>query len=233
NTYFEPDNARAAERVLRAGGYRVRDPGDGGRPLCCGRTFLAAGLVDEAKAEARRTLKALAPFVGRGIPVVGLEPSCLGTLKDEFTAMLPGEADELAGNAMMFEEFLASEAEAGRLNLPFKPLTQNQALVHGHCHQKAFDSFSSVGQVLAMIPGLEVDTIESSCCGMAGAFGYEAEHYDISMTMAERDLLPAVRDAAPDTLLIADGTSCRCQVRDGAGREALHAVRILEKALSD
>jgi FAD/FMN-containing dehydrogenase/Fe-S oxidoreductase len=233
NTYFEPDNARAAERVLRAAGYRVRDPGDGGRPLCCGRTFLAAGLVDEAKAEARRTIKALAPYVGRGIPVVGLEPSCIGTLKDEFTAMLPGEADELAGNAMMFEEFLAREAASGRLNLPLKPLGQNKALVHGHCHQKAFGSFGAVGQVLAMIPGLDIETVESSCCGMAGSFGYEAEHYDISMTMAERDLLPAVRGAASDTLVVADGTSCRCQVRDGANRDAKHAVRILEMALVD
>jgi FAD/FMN-containing dehydrogenase/Fe-S oxidoreductase len=233
NTYFEPDNARAAERVLRAAGYRVRDPGDGGRPLCCGRTFLAAGLVDEAKAEARRTIKALAPYVGRGIPVVGLEPSCLGTLKDEFTAMLPGEADQLAGNAVMFEEFLAREAAAGQLNLPLKPLPENKALVHGHCHQKAFGNFGAVGQILAMIPDLDIETVDSSCCGMAGSFGYEAEHYDISMTMAESDLLPAVRDASPDTLVVADGTSCRCQVRDGAGRDAMHAVRILEMALAD
>ena len=231
NTYFEPDNARAAERVLRAAGYRVRDPGNGGRPLCCGRTFLSAGLVDEARAEARRTLSALAPFVARGVPVVGLEPSCLGTLRDEFTALLPGKADALAANAMLFEEFLAREAAEGRLKLSLKPVAANKVLVHGHCHQKAEGSFAAVAQVLAMIPELEVETVESSCCGMAGAFGYEAEHFDISMTMAERDLLPTVRRADADTLLVADGTSCRCQVRDGTGREALHAARLLEMAL--
>ena len=164
--------------------------------------------------------------------MVGLEPSCLGTLRDEFTAMLPGEADALAANAVLFEAFLAREAEEGRLNLPLKPLGAGKALVHGHCHQKAEGSFAAVSQVLAMIPELDVETVESSCCGMAGAFGYEAEHYDISMKMAERDLLPAVREAAPHTLLVADGTSCRCQIRDGAGREALHAARILELALA-
>ncbi len=233
NTYFEPGNARAALAVLEAAGFRVhvaRAP-DGGRPPCCGRTFLAAGLIDEARAEARRTLAALAPFVARGVPVVGLEPSCLGTLRDEFAALLPGECGELAANAVLFEEFLAREA--GGIDLPLKPLAARKALVHGHCHQKALGGFAAVGSVLGMIPGLEVATIESSCCGMAGAFGFEAEHYDVSMKMAEISLLPAVRAADADTLLVADGVSCRHQIRDGAGREALHCARVLEMALKE
>ena len=233
NTYFEPENAHAALRVLEAAGYRVRlaRAADGGRPLCCGRTFLSAGLVDEARAEARRTLAALAPFVARGVPVVGLEPSCLGTLRDEFTALLPGEAAALAEHSLLFEEFLARERAAKRLDLRLKALDASNALVHGHCHQKAAGGFGAVGEVLRMVPELEVETIETGCCGMAGAFGYEAEHYDVSMRMAELGLLPAVRDADGDALIVADGVSCRHQIRDGAGREALHAARVLEMAL--
>ena len=235
NRYFEPDNIRAAIRVLAAAGRRVHvaGPTDGGRPLCCGRTFLAAGLVDEARAEARRTLSALATHVARGVPVVGLEPSCLGTLRDEFIAMFPKEAGALAMRAVLFEEFLADAAKAGTLKLPLKPLAAKKALVHGHCHQKAQGAFAAVGQVLGMIPELEVATIESSCCGMAGAFGYEAEHYGISMKMAELTLLPAVRGTGAETLIVADGTSCRHQIADGTGRQALHAARVLEMALGD
>ena len=233
--YFEPDNIRAAIRVLCAAGRRVHvaRPTDGGRPLCCGRTFLAVGLVDEARAEAQRTLSALASHVARGVPVVGLEPSCLGTLRDEFIAMFPKEASALAMRAVLFEEFLADAAKAGALKLPLKPLAAKKALIHGHCHQKAQGAFAAVGQVLGMIPELEVATIESSCCGMAGAFGYEAEHHDVSMKMAELSLLPAVREADPETLIVADGTSCRHQIADGAGRTALHAARVLEMALGD
>ena len=234
NTYFEPENARAALRVLEAAGYRVHLPRafDGGRPLCCGRTFLAAGLVDEAKKEARRVLDALKPFVERGIPVIGLEPSCLLTLRDEFKAMLPGaETESLAGAALLFEEFLAREQDAGTLALDLKPLPAGRALVHGHCHQKAFAVMDSMEAVLRLVPELEVEIIESSCCGMAGAFGYDAENYDISMKMAERDLLPAVRAATGSALMVANGTSCRHQIRDGTGREAMHAARVLESAL--
>jgi Fe-S oxidoreductase len=234
NTYFEPENARAALAVLAAAGCRVHAarPRDGGRPLCCGRTFLSAGLVDEARSEARRLLDALTPAVERGLPVVGLEPACLLTLRDELPDLLPGAAsDALASAALLLEEFLAQEAEAGRLSLRLKPVEAKRALVHGHCHQKAFGLMASVEDVLRLIPDLEIETIESSCCGMAGAFGYEAEHYEISLEMAELSLLPAVRAAAPDDLIVADGTSCRQQIRDGAGREALHAARVLQAAL--
>ncbi len=230
--YFEPDNARAAIRVLQAAGYRVHTamPVIGDQPLCCGRTFLAAGMIEEAKTEARRMLEALGPWVGHGLPIVGLEPSCLFTLRDEYTALFP-EAGVLAKNAFLFEEFLAREADAGLLKLELKPLAA-EALLHGHCHQKAFGAMGAVERVLRLVPELKVKTIESSCCGMAGSFGYEAEHYEVSMKMAEAAVLPAVRKAAPEALLVADGTSCRHQIAHGAGRDALHVARVLERALA-
>jgi len=236
NNYFESENARAAYRVLRAAGYHVhvaRAPGEA-RPLCCGRTYLAAGQIIEAKQEARRTIDALLPFVARGVPVVGLEPSCLLTMRDEFLAYGFGEeARLLAEAAMLFEEFLARESRLGKLALKLKALPQSTALLHGHCHQKAFDAVKPVQAVLSLIPGLDVRLIESSCCGMAGSFGYEAEHYEMSMKMGELSLLPAVREAGADTLIVADGTSCRHQIADGAQREAVHVARVLEAALAE
>jgi len=234
--HFEPENVEAALAVLAAGGYKVEvaNAGNGERPLCCGRTFLAAGMVDEARIEAQRVLDALRPYVDRGVPIVGLEPSCLLTLRDEFLVMgLGSEAGPLAERAMLFEEFLADEAAAGRLKLELKALETGTALLHGHCHQKAFDAMPAVRKVLAMIPGLKVESVESSCCGMAGSFGYEAEHFEASMKMAEFSLLPAVRSAAADAIIVADGTSCRHQIHDGAGREALHVARVLRMALKD
>jgi len=235
SNYFEPENARAARRVLEAAGYRVTPvtPTDGDRPLCCGRTFLAAGLVEEAKAEAKRTLAVLAPFAERGAPIVGLEPSCLFSFRDEYQVLgLGGEAKALAPQALMFEEFLAREHAAGRLALKLKPLAAKRALLHGHCHQKAFDAVRPVQTVLGLIPELKTDLIESSCCGMAGAFGYEARHYDVSMAMGELSLLPAVREADASDIVVADGTSCRHQIKDGAQREALHVARVVEMALA-
>jgi FAD/FMN-containing dehydrogenase/Fe-S oxidoreductase len=231
NRYFEPENARAAVRVLEAADYRVHvaQPGSGERPLCCGRTFLTAGLVAQARREARRVLEALQPWVEFGVPVVGLEPSCLYTLRDEYPVLLP-EAKALAANAFVFEDFLAAELDAGRFAPPMKPLVA-QALVHGHCHQKAFDAMGAVEKVLKAVPGLQVSLIESSCCGMAGSFGYEAEHYDLSMKMGELALLPAVRAAGAEALIVADGTSCRHQIADGTGRRALHVARVLAQAL--
>jgi Fe-S oxidoreductase len=236
NNYFEPENARAALRVLQAAGYTVHLPraADGPRPLCCGRTFLASGLVGEARAEARRLIDAVAPFVERGVPVVGLEPSCLFGLRDEFLSMLPGAMSaELALNAFLFEEFLVRERDAGRLELELQPLREKKALLHGHCHQKAFAVMPAVQKALALIPELKVGLIESSCCGMAGSFGLDAAHYDVSMKMAELSLLPKIRSAEADTLLVADGTSCRHQIQHGADREALHVARVLERALPE
>jgi Fe-S oxidoreductase len=220
--------------VLQASGYQVHLAQAAGesRPLCCGRTYLSAGLVEEAKQEARRTMEALMPFVSRGVPVVGLEPSCLLTMRDEFLAYGFGEeAKKLAAQAMLFEEFLAREANAGKLKLKLKPLQQHTALLHGHCHQKAFDAVKPIQTVLGLIPSLKVQPIESSCCGMAGSFGYEAEHYEVSMKMAELSLLPAVRAADKDTIIVADGTSCRHQIADGSQRNAIHVAKVLEAAL--
>jgi Fe-S oxidoreductase len=235
NTYFEPENLHAAMSVLAAAGYRVqlpKPPKGETRPLCCGRTFLAAGLVEEARKEARRLLAALMSYVARGVPVVGLEPSCLLTLRDELGAMLPGaESRRISEQALLFEEFLAREAAAGALDLPLHPIGR-KAYLHGHCHQKAFGAMGAVETVLKLVPGLDVATIASSCCGMAGAFGYQAETYDVSMRMGELSLLPAVRRAEADAIIVADGTSCRQQIADGTGRRALHVARVLERALA-
>jgi Fe-S oxidoreductase len=234
--YMEPANAAAAQRVLEKLGYTVHlscDQGNGKRPLCCGRTFLAAGLVDEAKAEAKRTLDALLPYVERGVAIVGLEPSCLLTMRDEFLHYGYGEAAaRLAGNAYLFEEFLVREYAAGRISPSFKPVPYKRALLHGHCHQKAFDAVKPVQQVLSWIPELSTELIESSCCGMAGSFGYEAEHVDASLQMAELALFPRVRASDDSTLLVADGTSCRHQIHDGLGRQALHVASVLALGLS-
>ena len=238
NNYFESENAAAALQVLQAAGYKVHVArpasldAEPSRPLCCGRTYLASGLVDEARAEARRVVEALRPFVARGLPVVGLEPSCLLTLRDEFLVMGLGQDAELLGaQALLFEEFLAREHAAGKLKLALNALPESRALLHGHCHQKAFDAVRPVQTVLGLVPGLKVELIESSCCGMAGSFGYEAKHYEVSMQMAELSLLPAVRAAGLDTVLVADGTSCRHQIADGAQREAVHVARVLARAL--
>jgi FAD/FMN-containing dehydrogenase/Fe-S oxidoreductase len=232
NRYFERENIDAALAVLNAGGYRVHFATPSGeRPLCCGRTFLSVGKVDEARREAERTLAALTPFASKGIPVLGLEPSCLFSFRDEIPALLKSDAARrLADNALLLEEFLAREAAAGKLALRLTPM-KKRALLHGHCHQKSFDTMGAVEAALRLIPALEVERIESSCCGMAGAFGYHADTIDVSRAMGELSLLPAVRKAPDDTIIVADGTSCRHQIHDGAGREAIHVTRVLAMAL--
>ena len=233
NRIYERENLDAALRVLIAGGYRVYVPRpvDGGRALCCGRTFLSAGLVDEAKSELQRLVETYAPFAARGVPIIGLEPSCLLTLRDELLSLRnDANARTISAHALLLEEFLAREAESGRLALPLGPLP-GKALLHGHCHQKSFAAFKPVEQVLRLIPELEVETIESSCCGMAGAFGYGAETYEASLQMAEASLLPAVRKADSTTFIVADGTSCRHQIQDGAARGAVHAAQLLAMSL--
>jgi Fe-S oxidoreductase len=230
NRYFEPENIEAALAVLAAGGYTVHlpKPTDGaGRPLCCGRTFLAVGLIDEARREAERCVTAFAPFLERAIPFVGLEPSCMLGFRDEIPLLLKREdARRLAASALLFEEFLAREAKAGTLNLALAPVAK-RALLHGHCHQKSFAAMAAVEAVLKLVPDLAIETVDSGCCGMAGAFGYGADTIDVSLKMAELSLLPAVRKAEADTLILADGTSCRHQIKDGSGREALHVARVL------
>jgi FAD/FMN-containing dehydrogenase/Fe-S oxidoreductase len=233
NRYFEPENVRAAIAVLAAGGYEVHitRPSNGGRPLCCGRTFLAVGNTDAARDEAERTLAALRPQLARGLPVIGLEPSCVFSFRDEIPALLKSDtAREAAGRVMLLEEFLAAEAAAGRLDINFAP-AKKRVLLHGHCHQKSFGAMGAVETALKLVPGLDVATIESSCCGMAGAFGYDAETIDVSRAMGELSLLPAVRQAPHDAIIVADGTSCRQQIRDGTRREAMHVARVLAMAL--
>ncbi len=223
NRYFEPENLRAAIRVLSAAGYRAVLPASSGRPLCCGRTYLSAGMVEQARAEAQRTLTALAG----PLPVVGLEPSCLLTLRDEFASLLPGpEAAALSARAVLLSEFLVREGV--RLPLSARP---GRAHVHGHCHQKSFGAFPDALAALRQVPGLDVQPITSSCCGMAGAFGYQAETQDASAAMAEAGLLPAVRAAGAGDRIVADGTSCRHQIADLSGRRAVHSVIVLDEAL--
>ena len=240
NNYLEGENLSAAKAVLEACGHAVVVPRGGARPLCCGRTYLAAGMVDHAREEALRTMFFLRPHLEAGTPIVGLEPSCLLTFRDEYAAMFPNDpfAKKLAG-AMLADEYLAREIREGRVDPPWRrsspsPLGEGRGggdiRVHGHCHQKAFGTFDATLELLRTLPGADVAAIESSCCGMAGAFGHEKGHYDVSMKMAELALLPAVR-AAPGAQIVASGTSCRQQIADGAGREALHPFRLLARSL--
>ncbi len=243
NGFFEPDNANAALQVLQAAGYAVHVAAKTGKAandrkhLCCGRTYLASGMVEQARAKARELVDHLLPFAARGIAIVGLEPSCLLTLRDEALVLGLGEAAHtVASQALLLEEFLAREDKAGRLQVLKSRLRaiDRPLLVHAHCHQKAFGAVSPILDVLRMLPGAQPELIESSCCGMAGSFGFDSAHYEVSQQMAELSLLPALR-RQPDALLVADGTSCRHQIhdglRDGTGREAVHVVRVLATAL--
>jgi FAD/FMN-containing dehydrogenase/Fe-S oxidoreductase len=230
NGTFETENILAAKKVLESAGYSVHIPKKVKGHYCCGRTYLASGMIDLAKQSAQELTDVLLPFVHQNIPIIGLEPSCILSLRDEFLVIgLGTSAEELSLKSFTFEEFLMIEKHAGRLELHLKPTTQ-QILLHGHCHQKAFDVVSPVLELLNLIPGAKPELIETSCCGMAGSFGYETEHLDISLQMAELKLLPAIR-MSPNAILAADGSSCRHQILDGAGREALHVARILEMHL--
>lgn len=236
--YYTPEVATAAREVLTAAGYAVEvlrpAAGDGEpeRPLCCGRTYLSQGMVEAAKIEGRRVMAALAPALAAGTPVVGLEPSCLLALRDEFYSLSLGpDVAQLGKQAFLFEEFLMREANKG-MKLALRPIPGGRALVHGHCHQKAFGAMKSVRKVLAWIPEFEFEIIDASCCGMSGSFGLEAEHYEASVAMGELALLPAVRAAAPETVIVADGFSCRHQIADGSGRQAIHVAVLLQRALA-
>jgi Fe-S oxidoreductase len=201
NAAFEPEILRDAIKVLTSAGYRVH-------------------------------LAALAPFFARGVPLVGLEPSCLFSFRDEAIAMLPGaDSKRAAAHALLFEEFIAREAKAGRFKPNLQP-AKSKAMLHGHCHQKAFGAMGPVEEALKLIPGLTLEKIESSCCGMAGAFGYQSETADMSLAMGELSLLPAARKADADTVLVADGTSCRHQIEDGADRKAVHVASLLAAHLA-
>lgn len=233
NRYFEPENLRATVKVLSAANVPVHTASapKGERPLCCGRTFLSAGLVDEAKIEARRLVDALLPYAEKGIPIIGLEPSCLLTLRDEIPALLPGKDTELlALHARMLEEYIADQEDNPQFQLPLKSPAP-KVMLHGHCHQKAMGVMSSIEKTLSQLPDTQVEIIETSCCGMAGAFGYGIDTHEISRKMAEIDLAPAIRKAEKDTLIVADGTSCRHQVADSTERKPIHVARLLEMSL--
>jgi Fe-S oxidoreductase len=239
NAYFEDENLQAALQVLKAAGYRVHipqknlnkqkvisTPNTCSKEFCCGRTYLAAGMVDQAKASLDELIDHLAPFAEKAIPIIGLEPSCLFTLKDEALVMGLGDrAITVSQQAQLLEEFLAKEARSGKLQIQLKPAS-HPVLFHGHCHQKSFAAVTPALELLKLIPNAEPKLIESSCCGMAGSFGYEAEHIEVSKLMAEASLLPAIRKA-PDSWVVADGTSCRHQIADGTQRGAVHIAKIL------
>jgi FAD/FMN-containing dehydrogenase/Fe-S oxidoreductase len=256
NGYFESENAHAALKVLQAAGYTVHVAAkqggshtSGSGHLCCGRTYLSTGMVDKAKQKMTELLTELAPFATKGIKIVGLEPSCLLTLRDEALVMFTDQslrdmASLVSQQAVLFEEFLAGEAKAGRmeglkmsLQAASHKASTSAILLHGHCHQKAFDAVNPILEVLNWLPRTEgvpaPALIESSCCGMAGSFGYEASHIDVSMQMAELSLLPAIRKQS-DAIVVADGTSCRHQIVDGTAadekpREAMHVAKLLAR----
>ena len=231
NRYFEPENLRSAVNVLKAAGYTPFAPipkSNKNSEICCGKTHLSVGNVDLARVTATQLVETYLPYASVGIPIVGLEPSCLFTIKDEIPMLLQSDdADLVAKHVMTFEEILMANANEIR----FKP-RKAKALLHGHCHQKAFDAMGPVEQILSHVDGLEVEPIATSCCGMAGDFGYAADTFDYSIQMAELDLLPTVRKASDDTLIIADGTSCRSQIFDGSGRQAIHVARFLDRQLA-
>ena len=225
--FYEPEVAIDAVRVLEAAGYGVIVP----KPTCCGRPQISKGLHAPALVAAHQSVRQLLPFVGQDLPILGLEPSCLLTFRDEYPGLLRSpEADALAAGAWLIEEFLAREAAAGRLALPLRSMPVD-AVMHGHCHQKAIATTAAAHAVLDLVPDLRVSEVDSGCCGMAGSFGYEAEHFDISAAMAERVLAPRVRDASAETVIIANGTSCRHQIADLTGRRAVHVVQVLADAL--
>lgn len=236
--YFDPDVARAAQSVLRRLGYEpvsatpaipARSPEhtrDRRRPLCCGRTYISAGMLEHARAELKRTIRTLAPLARRGVPIVGLEPSCVLTLRDEALHLLADDdARAVAEHAFLADEFLAGHA-GGLITQPAHDVTIH---IHGHCHQKAEGTASATGEALAALTGMAGALVESSCCGMAGSFGYTAKHLRTSRAMGELGLFPALRAAAPEDTVIANGFSCRAQIRAGTGRRAKHLVEVLDE----
>jgi FAD/FMN-containing dehydrogenase/Fe-S oxidoreductase len=228
NGTFETENAVAAVRVLIKAGYALHLLSRPEGHYCCGRTYLSCGKVNAGVARLRELITAAEPFARAGIAIVGLEPSCLLTLRDEALMMRLGDAAQLvAKHSLLLEEFIAREARCGRFSLPFASAAA-PLLVHGHCHQKAFAAIEPLLEVLRLIPRANPSLIESSCCGMAGSFGYEAEHHAVSLQMAEAALLPAVR-AAPEAIVIANGTSCRAQILHGSARQALHLSCLLDR----
>lgn len=225
--FHYPEIGEAAVRVLESAGFEVELAGTG----CCGRPMISHGLLREGRKLAEKNVERLAPAIEAGAQIVGVEPSCLLTFRDEYPDLVAGEkAKALAENSWMLEEFLQNSHEKGELALNFKEVNR-KALFHGHCHQKALAGAGPSLAALGLIPGLEVEEIASGCCGMAGSFGYEKEHFDISLAIGETRLFPALREAAADAATIANGVSCRQQIAAGTGKKALHLAQVLAEAL--
>jgi FAD/FMN-containing dehydrogenase/Fe-S oxidoreductase len=230
-SYTEPSVARAAIELLELAGWTVRLES----AACCGRASLSKGLVDQARARAERMVARLGALAGQGVPIVGAEPSCLLTLRDEYPAVLPGDsaAQAVAAAARLPEELLTAAIADGRLVLaPDSPVAGKRILFHGHCHQKAVTGTAATVALLRAIPGAEVTEVDAGCCGMAGSFGFEAEHYDLSMRIGELRLFPAVRAEPRETIIAASGVSCRQQIAHGTGRPARHPLEIVRSALT-
>jgi len=225
NNYFTPQTAKAAVEVLDAAGYRVEVPGE---RLCCGRPLYDYGMLDLAKRKLRQTMNALRPALHRGLPIVVLEPSCAAVFRDELVNLFPDDEDamRLSRACMLLSEFLARD------NNYRPPPLKRRALMHAHCHHKALMGVDAEKGVLEAM-GVEVKAPQTGCCGLAGSFGYEREHYDVSMRIGEHVLLPAVRQAPRDSLVIADGFSCRSQIEHGTSRRALHLADVLHLALRE
>ena len=224
--YNEPQVGRAAVELLEAAGYEVVLADK----VCCGRPMLSKGMLERARDHARTNVDRLYPYAEAGVPIVGCEPSCLLTLRDEYPDLLRDDkARVVAEYAFLIDEFLVELHRHGELELRFKE-TAERVLLHGHCHQKALAGTAASLAALRLVPGLRVEEIDVGCCGMAGAFGYEREHYDISLAIGEQRLFPAVRDA-PEARIAITGVSCRHQLRDGTGRRAQHLVEVLWEAL--
>jgi Fe-S oxidoreductase len=221
DTFMEHNSPRigeAAIRVLEAAGC---EPILLSNRVCCGRPAVSKGFLGEARKAAQHNIPLLAPYAARGIPIVGCEPSCMG----------PGEAaDDIASVTFLLEEYLVRMAEDGRLELDFDS-TPRHVLFHGHCQQKASFGTEATRKMLELIPNCTVEEVESSCCGMAGSFGYEEEHYDLSIKLAEMSLAPAIRNADAETIICAAGTSCREQIEHTTGKSALHPIEVLAGAL--
>jgi FAD/FMN-containing dehydrogenase/Fe-S oxidoreductase len=226
-TFNEPEVGRAAVRVLERAGYRVELAG----LTCCGRAMISKGFLGEARNLARAQLPGLAKRVADGTPILGLEPSCLLTLADEWPELMPSpQARKVADASHLADGWLASQVERGHCRLPLAR-SESSCVLHGHCHQKALQGAGGSAAALKLVPGLDVKVLDTGCCGMAGSFGYEAGHFDVSAKIAELDLLPALR-AAPDAHVAAPGTSCRHQIRDLAGRHARHPLEVIEASMS-
>ena len=226
-TYNYPELGRAAVRVLEAAGFEVTLADK----KCCGRPFISKGLVERARENAAYNVDHLFRYADQGVPIVGVEPSCILTFRDEYPDLLDDpRAERLAKGTFLIEEFLLGLHEKGQLDLPLRPGVQS-VLLHGHCHQKALIGSSPSLRVLRLLPGVEVEEVDSGCCGMAGSFGYEREHYEMSLAIGNRRLFPTIKDKGPGCEIVAAGVSCRQQIAHGTGRRATHLVELLAAAL--